>query len=114
MKRVVIAGVSGAIGGALATRLIERDPQLRVIGLCRDPGRASQALQASDRCDVLAWEAGDSESPTAVAEALELTLARDEGIDTFIYAAGCSMGRICSRRSALKIWIPTTWRVHLR
>ncbi|MGM0569991.1 SDR family oxidoreductase [Marinobacter sp.] len=92
MKRVVIAGVSGAIGGALATRLIERDPQVRVIGLCRDPDRAPEALQASNRSDVLAWDAGDGESPTAVAGALELLLPRDEGIDTFIYAAGVLHG----------------------
>ncbi|WP_417548545.1 SDR family oxidoreductase [Marinobacter segnicrescens] len=92
MKRVVIAGVSGAIGGALATLLIERDLQVRVIGLCRDPERVPRALRASDRCDVLGWDAGDSESPTAVAEALELLLARDEGIDTFIYAAGVLHG----------------------
>ncbi|PPI84058.1 short-chain dehydrogenase [Marinobacter maroccanus] len=92
MKQVVIAGVSGAIGGALATRLIDRDAQTRVIGLCRDPEKAPEALRAHGRSTVLPWDAEDSASPAAVAEALESLLASEEGIDGFIYAAGLLHG----------------------
>ena len=65
MKRVVIAGVSGAIGGALAAQLIERDSQIRVIGLCREPERAPKVLRAHERSTVLPWDAQDAESPAA-------------------------------------------------
>ncbi|MBU2954677.1 SDR family NAD(P)-dependent oxidoreductase [Marinobacter sp. F3R08] len=92
MKRVVIAGVSGAIGGALATRLIERDPEVRVIGLCRNPERAPEALHAHGRSAVLAWDAEGENAATAAAAALESILSREEGIDTFIYAAGLLHG----------------------
>ncbi len=92
MKRVVIAGVSGAIGGALATRLIKRDPRARVIGLCRNPERAPEALRAHERSSVLAWDAEDENAAAAVAAALESVQSREEGIDTFIYAAGLLHG----------------------
>lgn len=92
MKRVVIAGVAGAIGGALATRLIERDAQVRVIGLCREPEKAPEVLRAHEGSAVLRWDAENSASPGAVAEALESLLPRDEGIDGFIYAAGLLHG----------------------
>lgn len=92
MKRIVIAGVSGAIGGALATALRERDPEATVIGLCRKPERAPEALRAHGRGGVLAWDAGNVDSPASVAEALEPLLEQKEGIDTFIYAAGLLHG----------------------
>lgn len=92
MKRVVIAGVSGAIGGALAAQLIERDSQIRVIGLCREPERAPEVLRAHERSTVLPWDAQDAESPAAVAKALDSLLDRKEGIDGFIYAAGLLHG----------------------
>ena len=92
MKRVVIAGVSGAIGGALAQRLLQRDPDTRVIGLCRSPDAAPEPLRTEERCSLLSWDAEDPASPRAVAEALETVLGRDDGIDTFIYAAGLLHG----------------------
>lgn len=92
MKRVVIAGISGAIGGALATRLIERDSPTNVIGLCRDPEKVPDVLRADQRVIVLPWDAEDRGSPVAVAEALEPLLAREKGIDGFVYAAGLLHG----------------------
>jgi len=92
MKRMVIAGVSGAIGGALATRVLDRDSQTSVIGLCRDPEKAPEALRAHERITLLPWDAEDSASPGAVAEGLEALLAKEEGIDDFIYAAGLLHG----------------------
>lgn len=92
MKRVVIAGVSGAIGSALATGLIERNSQTRVIGLCRDTRKAPEVLRAHEQSTVLPWDAEDSESPAVVVQALDSLLAREEGIDGFIYAAGLLHG----------------------
>ena len=92
MKRVVIAGVSGAIGGALATRLLERDSQTRVIGLCRDPEKAPESLRTHEQGAVLPWDAESSTAPGNVAEALESLLSREDGIDSVIYAAGLLHG----------------------
>ena len=92
MKRIVIAGVSGAIGSALAAELIDRYPEATVIGLCRNPSQAPAALQDYERGDVLTWDAESRDSPAKVAEALEPLLGKDAGIDTFIYAAGLLHG----------------------
>ncbi len=88
MKRVVIAGVSGAIGGALATRLLARAPDTRVFGLCRNPEAVPAALVTNERCALLPWDAADPASPQAVAQALASVLDHDPGIDTLVYAAG--------------------------
>ena len=92
MKRMVIAGVSGAIGGALATRVLDRESQTSVIGLCRDPDKAPEVLRVHERSTVLPWDAEDSASPGAVAERLESLLAKEDGIHDFIYAAGLLHG----------------------
>lgn len=92
MKRIVIAGVSGAIGGALATAFLERDPDARVIGLCRNPDRVAEGLRADPRCRILAWDAGDADSPARVAQALDPLLPAKPGIDAFIYASGLLHG----------------------
>ena len=92
MKQVLIAGVSGAIGGALASRLLERDSQTRVIGLCRDPENAPDALRSHQRITLLPWDAESSAAPGAIAEALKSLLNREDGIDSFIYAAGLLHG----------------------
>ncbi|MBC7182770.1 MAG: SDR family oxidoreductase [Marinobacter sp.] len=92
MKRIVIAGVSGAIGGALATALLERDPGATVIGLCRHPERAPETLRTHARGGVLAWDAEKADSPADVAASLEPLLTKKEGIDTFVYAAGLLHG----------------------
>jgi len=86
MNRILVAGVSGAIGGALAEGLIERNPGALVVGLCRAPEKAPQILR--DAGQVLAWDAQESESPARVAQALEPLLASADGIDTLVYAAG--------------------------
>ena len=88
MERVVIAGASGAIGAALAEEILTAYPNARVVGLCRDPGRAPEALQASDRISLVAWDAKDSDSLAALTESLEAVIPSKEGIDTLIYAAG--------------------------
>lgn len=88
MKRVVIAGASGAIGAALAQAILDQYPDSQVVGLCRDPAKAPVALQASDRVTLLPWDASDAGAMTSVAEALATVMPQREGIDTLVYAAG--------------------------
>ncbi len=88
MKRVVIAGASGAIGSALVDAILADSPECRVVGLCRDPGRAPEHLRRSERVTLVPWDAKDSTSLAAVTEALELVFPAKEGVDTLIYAAG--------------------------
>tara|TARA_R110000868_G_C10850503_1_gene760776 strand:- start:497 stop:925 length:429 start_codon:yes stop_codon:yes gene_type:complete len=88
MKRILVAGVSGAIGGALTEALLERDKESVVVGLCRDPAKVSEPLRSHSRLTLLAWDAEDSQAPDAVARALGKTIPAPEGMDTFIYAAG--------------------------
>ena len=88
MKRILVAGVSGAMGAALAEALLERDEESVVVGLCRDPAKVSEPLRSHSRLTLLAWDAEDSRAPDAVALRLEKIIPVPEGIDTFIYAAG--------------------------
>lgn len=88
MKRVLIAGVSGAIGEALAENLLAQNEETVVVGLCREPSSVSEPLCNHSRMTLLAWNAENDQSPEAVAEALEQALPVSEGLDTFIYAAG--------------------------
>ncbi|WP_417520534.1 SDR family NAD(P)-dependent oxidoreductase [Marinobacter sp.] len=96
MKRILVAGVSGAIGGALAAALLARDEEPEeksdektiVIGLCRDPLAVSEPLRSHSRLTLLAWNAEDERSPEAVVKALEKLVPAENGLDAFIYAAG--------------------------
>lgn len=88
MERVVIAGASGAIGAALAEKILAEYPNARIVGLCRDPERAPEPMRASDQITLVPWDAKDSDSPASVTEALAAVMPSEEGIDTLIYAAG--------------------------
>ncbi|WP_352311305.1 hypothetical protein, partial [Psychrobacter sp. W2-37-MNA-CIBAN-0211] len=52
IMRILIAGVSGAIGAALAEKLAAR-AEVEIIGLCRQPEKAPVFLREQHR--VLAW-----------------------------------------------------------
>ncbi len=88
MKRVLIAGASGAIGAALAEAILAEYPDSRVVGLCRDPDRAPETLRSADRVTLVPWDAGDSGSLASMTDALESVFPAWEGVDTVIYAAG--------------------------
>ena len=88
MKRVVIAGVSGAIGSALAEAILRDYPECQLVGLCRHPDRAPTALHAHDRVSLLTWDAGDAATLDGMIGALESVIPARTGIDTLIYAAG--------------------------
>ena len=57
MKRIVVAGVSGAIGGALAESLLARDEKSLVVGLCRDTAKVPELLRSHGRLTLLTWDA---------------------------------------------------------
>lgn len=83
----IIAGISGAIGSALAARYLEDQPEQTLIALCRHPEQVPDALQQDPRVKLLAW---DAELPAHSHEnpEIESLLGRYGGVDDFIYAAG--------------------------
>ncbi|KPQ28708.1 MAG: Dehydrogenase [Marinobacter excellens HL-55] len=83
----VIAGISGAIGSALATRYLQDQPEQTLIGLCRYPEQVPEALQQSSRVHLLPWDAAAPEH-TLQNPDIEALLDRYGGIDDLIYAAG--------------------------
>ncbi|MBE0484687.1 SDR family NAD(P)-dependent oxidoreductase [Marinobacter sp.] len=83
----VIAGVSGAIGSALAQRYLEARPEQSLIGLCRHPERVPQALRQDSRVHLLAWSA-DSQGQVLMEQGLQALLDAGGGVEDLIYAAG--------------------------
>lgn len=92
MKQVLIAGISGAIGHALAVRLLEGDSELSIVGLCRDPSSVELGEKQADRVALIPWDAAENDSAAAVAERLRALLPEKSGLDTVIYAAGILHG----------------------
>ncbi|WP_150912238.1 SDR family oxidoreductase [Marinobacter halotolerans] len=88
MKHILIAGVSGAIGHALAEHYLAQDESLKVIGLCRDPSTVKFHSEYKGRVHLLPWDAAGSTDSTEIAFDLETVLSKDEGLDGVIYAAG--------------------------
>ncbi|WP_165857572.1 SDR family oxidoreductase [Marinobacter sp. JSM 1782161] len=95
MERIVIAGVSGGIGKALAEALLDRD-DVAVIGLCREPARLSDwAAPAGERLTLLPWDAGSYGLDRAA-------LPGDLELDGVIYAAGILHGEGLSPEKRLE------------
>lgn len=88
MKHILIAGVSGAIGHALAVHYLNRDEATEVIGLCRNPDAVEFDASVNQRVQTIAWDAADEASLRAVAEGLSDILPAEQGLDAVIYAAG--------------------------
>ncbi|MDV3504122.1 SDR family NAD(P)-dependent oxidoreductase [Marinobacter sp. M-5] len=92
MQNVLIAGISGAIGSGIALELLERDPSVRVIGLCRSPGKVPEAIAQSPRVSLLDWDAARPGAAENVAASLVGMLAAAEGLDDVVFAAGILHG----------------------
>ncbi|WP_372986456.1 SDR family oxidoreductase [Marinobacter sp.] len=86
MKQVLIAGVSGAIGSALARQLLDTDPERTVFGLCRNPEALRERIPDS-RLRLARWDA-EAGSVEEVGNSLAEMLGPDGELDTVIYAAG--------------------------
>ena len=82
----VIAGVSGAIGAALARRYLSSYPDRSLIGLCRRPETAPDDLKNHSGVRLMAWDAED-EQRLDVAE-FKAALEASGPVHTVIYAAG--------------------------
>lgn len=93
MKHILIAGVSGAIGQALAEHYLAKDENLRVIGLCRDPSSVAFDSTCANRVHLIPWNAATSDDPAGIKSELEKVLAPEEGLDGIIYAAGFLHGQ---------------------
>jgi NAD(P)-dependent dehydrogenase (short-subunit alcohol dehydrogenase family) len=93
MKHILIAGISGAIGQALAERYLERDESLQIIGLCRNPSAVTFDSAIADRVHLVAWDAASSRDPAQIAADIEQALAPEAGLDGVIYAAGFLHGQ---------------------
>lgn len=91
MKNLVIAGISGGIGSALAERLLAVDETLQIWGLCRHPESVRFTATDSKRIQLMQWDALAMES-RGLAETLAENLPADLTIDTVIYAAGILHG----------------------
>lgn len=83
----IIAGVSGAIGSALAERYLQAWPEQSLIGLCRYPEQAPEVLQQDPRVHLRAWDAGATGQMLAESDILAL-LQASGGVGDLIYAAG--------------------------
>ncbi|PXX92255.1 short-chain dehydrogenase [Marinobacter vulgaris] len=92
MKQVLIAGISGAIGHAIAERLLRQDSELVIVGLCRDPSSVRFAEEQADRVTLIPWDAAEAGNVDGVAEKLKESLPAESGLDTVIYAAGILHG----------------------
>lgn len=83
----VIAGVTGAIGSALAQRYLSAHPDEPLIGLCRSPASAPTFLQEHPAVTLLEWSAGEP-AAEALRQGVDGALGEGGRIHTFIYAAG--------------------------
>ncbi len=83
----IIAGISGAIGSALAARYLQDHPEQTLIGLCRHPEQVPDALQRDPRVHLLAWDAAAPARNPDKSD-IEALLGRYGGVDDLIYAAG--------------------------
>lgn len=88
MRHILIAGISGAIGHALAEHYLSGDEELQVIGLCRDPATVDFGPAVAERVHLIPWDAAASTDAGQLGSEVEQVLAADEGLDVVIYAAG--------------------------
>ncbi|NMT63268.1 SDR family oxidoreductase [Marinobacter orientalis] len=102
MTQVLIAGVSGAIGHAIAERLLATDPELSIVGLCRDPSAVSFGEKQAERVTLVPWDAAGTGGADAMAEKLKEMLPAESGLDTLIYAAGILHGPAMSPEKRLE------------
>ena len=93
MRHILIAGVSGAIGHALAEHYLAKDANLKVIGLCRDPSAVAFDSPLAERVHLIPWDAAASSDPGKIAFDIEQVLAPAAGLDGVIYAAGFLHGQ---------------------
>ncbi|MDI9246517.1 SDR family NAD(P)-dependent oxidoreductase [Marinobacter sp. CHS3-4] len=93
MTNILIAGVSGAIGHAIAEHYLSASEEVRIIGLCRNPGAVSFDESVKHRVQLLAWDAAGLPDGKGIQADIERVLTPEEGLDRVIYAAGFLHGQ---------------------
>ncbi|MFC4258151.1 SDR family NAD(P)-dependent oxidoreductase [Marinobacter lacisalsi] len=83
----IIAGISGAIGKALAERYLDDQAGQPLIGLCRHPDQVPEPIRGHESVTLLPWQANVPLSES-VAERLQQALAPSGKVSNLIYAAG--------------------------
>lgn len=83
----VIAGISGAIGIALAQRFLDQDPDQSLVGLCRNPDQVPATLSGHPNAVLVPWSAGE---PLGQAERERVVegLGPEGRVHNLVYAAG--------------------------
>lgn len=90
MQQMVIAGVSGGIGRALAENALEGG-RWRVLGLCRKPDDQTEWAEAwGDRLEFLPWDA--LEDSARLDQTIAGHIQEGFSVDGLIYAAGVLHG----------------------
>lgn len=89
MRCVLIAGVSGAIGRALAEHYLSHT-DAQIIGLCRSQPHELEALveRFSDRLSLIDWRADEPDSLSTVRDVFTQRPTEAPALDTIIYATG--------------------------
>lgn len=87
-KNILIAGVSGAIGRALADHYLNEDDRACIIGLCREPDRVQFSPAHSARVHLVPWDAASPDDSGQLASDIEQVMSPGQMLDGVIYAAG--------------------------
>lgn len=83
----LIAGISGAIGSALAEHYLHHQPGETLIGLCRHPDQVPDRIRGHESVTLLPWQA-DAPLNDTLLEHLQKALAPSGKVDNLIYGAG--------------------------
>ena len=111
--RVLVTGATGKVGHAIASQLLERGEQVRV--LVRDPQRAAAVLPAG--VDPIQGDVTDVESLAAAVDGCELVFnsmgmpeqwVRDEAIFDQVNALGSAAVASAARREGVRRFIHTS------
>lgn len=93
MSNLLIAGVSGAIGYALAEHYLAANEDVNIIGLCRNPAGLSFDASVGHRVQLVQWDAAAKADIETLAADVERVLPVQDGLDGVIYAAGFLHGQ---------------------
>lgn len=83
----LIAGISGAIGQALAERYLHDQPAQSLIGLCRQPDKVPAPIREHENVTLIPWQADTPLSEAVIGQLAEV-LGPSGQLHTLIYAAG--------------------------
>ncbi|GGY74788.1 SDR family oxidoreductase [Marinobacter zhanjiangensis] len=83
----LIAGISGAIGSALAERYLHDQPAQPLIGLCRRPEMVPAAVREQENVTLIPWQA-DAPLSESLTDQLAEALGPSGKLHNLIYAAG--------------------------